>query len=761
MHLSAFTCARLAATFAISLLMPSALLATNQTTIQPAVHSPHASSSTLPSVEVHGTRPSYTSNVSLGVAGKIGLTPRQTPHAVSVITRKRIEDQSLTTAVDVMRWMPGVVIDNTFDSEANTFYSRGFVLNNIMVDGALIGGSFWQTPADLSIYDNLEVLRGPSGFFVGNGQSGSPGGVLNMVRKRPISNLQQEVQIGIGSWDYRRTTLDVGGTLNNNGKLRSRAVVSYIDRKFHYDHARRRNLTVYGALAYDLAAHSTITLGLEFERRRSIPSSNGIPLRGDGSDPRWPRSKSTVLPWGRWHADTPGGFVELTQRFNENWNLRAVYTQKQENLYWDWGYVSGIVDPIPGTNQRQTYVNSQRRDDDSKEHAVDVRINGEFDLFNQHHQIAFGFDWLKRSRWALYPQRYGYGSWEEDYPVQVDFENFDPALYPRREAQIDPSRFSTYGPTLQRGIFLNLRLHLTEPLVLTTGARLSRYGYGGFTQPATNANHRGAYEKNNTLTPYAALSYDFNTHHSVFFSYADIFSIQNAYTRKLEMVDPLLGKNLELGWKSEYYDGLLDTSISIYQLDRINSTRADPHPDAQTICRGFPNENSICQIADNDRRVRGLDMEINGRLTEHWDISAGANWLTKKYTRWRNSRGEISASQGQTWFRDQPNRTFKLWSAWRLPGTASRWRIGIGMLAQSKILASRSASSNGLVPAATTLQGGYATYSAMIHREINRAWSVQLNINNLLDKWYYTSVGTSTVVYGEPRNFMFNLNARF
>jgi len=761
MHRSAFTCARLFGALVAILLEPSLVLAAPPPAGeagQDALAHP-SGSSTLPSVDVHGTRPSYAPNAPLGVAGKMGLTLRQTPHAVSVITRQRIEDQGLTTAVDVMRWMPGITIYSTNDSEANTFYSRGYVLNNIMVDGVLLGGSFWQTPADLSMYESMELLRGPAGFFAGNGQNGSPGGALNMVRKRPVTTPRRDIQLGIGSWNYRRTTLDVGGALTDDGRLRSRAVVSYIDRDFHYDYAHRRNLTLYGALAYDLAEHSTLTLGLEFERRRSIPSSAGLPLRGDGSDPRWPRNKTTVLPWGRWHADTPAGFVELAQRFNDHWNLRVVYAQKQENLLWDWGYVSGTVDPIPGSNQRQTRMVGQSRDDDSKEHSVDVRVNGGFDLFGQSHQLAFGFDWMKRSRWALYPLRQGYGSWEADYPVLVDFENFDPSLYPRREAQIDPAYFSTYGPTLQRGIFLNLRMQITEPLVLTTGARLSRYGYGGYTRQAEGTYRSGAYERSNVLTPYAALSYDFNAHHSVFFSYADIFRVQNAYTRELKMVDPQLGKNLELGWKSEYYEGQLNTSVSVYQLDRVNATRTDPHPDARTICRGFPNENSVCQIADNDRRVRGLDMEISGRLTENWDISAGANWLTKKYTRWHDSRGGTHANQGQTWDRDQPSRMFKLWSAWRLPGAASQWRIGGGMLAQSRIFSSRSAS--GLVPAATTVQGGYATYSAMVRWEINPFWSAQLNLNNVLDKWYYTSVGTSTVVYGEPRNFMLNVNARF
>jgi len=753
-------------TLATLLLTPSLALAGEQApppqvddTAPPVAAAPAKSSSTLPSVEVHGTRPSYAPSTPMGI-GKMGLTLRQTPQAVSVITKQRIEDQGLTTAVDVMRWMPGIVLNNTHDQEANRFYSRGFHLDNIMVDGALIGGSFWQTPADLSIYENMELLRGPAGFFVGNGQSGSPGGALNMVRKRPVTSPRREIQVGVGSWDYRRTTLDVGGALSKDNRLRSRAVVSYIDRDFHFDYSHRRNLTLYGALAYDLAQSSTLTLGLEVERRRAVHTSSGIPLRGDGSDPRWPRNKTVVLPWGLWKGDTPGGFIELAQRFNDHWDLRAVYAYKREKLHWDWGWVTGTYEPVPGSDQDPLYITSQRRNSSFKEHSADVRINGEFDLFGQHHQIAFGFDWSKGSTWSLSPVNYGYRYRGPGFPVWVsDFDNFDPSLYPHREAEIDPAQYNINGPTLQRGIFLNLRLHISEPLALITGARLSRYSHAGQTRPANNRYRNGAYEKDNVLTPYAALTWDFTPHHSVFFSYADIFRIQNSYTIKQEMVDPLLGKNLELGWKSEYYDGLLNTSVSVYQLDRVNATRTDPHPDARMLCRGLPNENSVCVIGDNEQRVRGLDMEISGQLTESWDFSAGANWLTKKYTRWHDSRGNVSSTQGQTWSRDQPNRTLKLWSAWRLPGSASNWRVGGGILAQSKTSSSRSA--RGLVPAATTIQGGYAIYSAMVNWEINQAWSAQLNVNNLLDKWYYTSIGTSRVAYGEPRNFMLNVNARF
>ncbi len=55
-------------------------------------------------------------------------------------------------------------------------------------------------PGDLSIYDQVEVLRGPNGLFSGGGRSGSPGGQINFTRKRPLESAQMQAEAALGSW---------------------------------------------------------------------------------------------------------------------------------------------------------------------------------------------------------------------------------------------------------------------------------------------------------------------------------------------------------------------------------------------------------------------------------------------------------------------------------------------------------------------------------------------------------------------------------
>ena len=101
----------------------------------------------------------------------------------------------------------------------------------------------------------------------------------------------------------------------------------------------------------------------------------------------------------------------------------------------------------------------------------------------------------------------------------------------------------------------------------------------------------------------------------------------------------------------------------------------------------------------------------------------------------------------------------KLWSTHNLTGAASGWRVAAGFRAQSMIETSRTAS--GVVPASTMMQGGYSVWDAMVSWDINPQWTARLNVNNLFDKYYYSSISTSSVMYGEPRGYMLTLTGRF
>ena len=157
---------------------------------------------------------------------------RETPQSVSVVNRQRLNDQNLRTLDEALANITGLVVEQG-SSHERRFYSRGFEIDTIQYDGvATQRGSGFNISPDLSVFERVEVLRGPAGLFNG---SGSPGGAVNLVRKRPLKTNQVEALASAGRWDNYRAQVDANRVLNDSGSLRARVVGAYEDREFFYD----------------------------------------------------------------------------------------------------------------------------------------------------------------------------------------------------------------------------------------------------------------------------------------------------------------------------------------------------------------------------------------------------------------------------------------------------------------------------------------------------------------------------------------------
>ena len=137
---------------------------------------------------------------AITVGSKIPTSSRRTPQTVSVVTRQRIEEQNLHTLSEALQATPGMTVLNNITG-MSFIYSRGFALSSVQQDGVPLEYSNNQAygPLDLSIYDHVEVLRGPGGLFTGAGQ---PSGTINMVRKRPRDHVAVNVAGTFGSFDF-------------------------------------------------------------------------------------------------------------------------------------------------------------------------------------------------------------------------------------------------------------------------------------------------------------------------------------------------------------------------------------------------------------------------------------------------------------------------------------------------------------------------------------------------------------------------------
>jgi len=564
----------------------------------------------------------------------------------------------------------------------------------------------------------------------------------------------------------------------------ARGIVSWIDRKFHYDFAYRKSHTAGLSFDFDITPDTLLSVGGDMEERKYLSGSERAAFRNwDWSEPdHYHHGRSNLMPWGGAKRDQRSGFVKLDHVFANDWNLKLNYTRMQYTLKTDYTSISSTFDA--DTQQMYHYLSNSWGDSKNWDEAFGADFTGDFELFGQEHKFVLGYNY--QSNWsqsvnvpnasgrASSGRYYGY-NWD-DNRVFVDFDNLDYSLYGPLPNNFDKSRIRLEKPRRQSGIYVNLRLKLADPLALTGGVRISRYQRDGrvdtWLDPSNASYLTNVYKQKNIRTPFAALSYDFNEQHTAHISYAEIFRVQDYYGLDGELVDPLTGENLELGLKSDWNDGRLSTSLSVYKLDRIGGTwRAIDSP-----CPAVMDKHGIeaaCYVADDHQRTIGVDFELIGQLTKNWDISVGASWMKTKYLSWTNNGGATSSNQGGSYGNNNPKKQLKIWSMYRLPGAASKWRVGVGMQMQDRTWENQNARlfrrlsdyNNDAArverPASVLRRPGYTLWNAMVAFEINKNWQAQLNVENLTNKRYLHGFYREYIPLNEPRNFNFTLTGRF
>jgi len=194
-----------------------------------------------------------------------------------------MRDQGMVSAQDVLKYTTGTSFGFPHGSFGLDVSTRGYPLNTVLIDGFSLGNER-RLSSDLALYEQVEVMRGPAGLYAGSGASGSPGGAINLVRKKPTRQRRASVLASTGSWDNYRAMVDASGALNSSGSLRGRGIVSQEDRKFFHDFAYNNTLTIGSSVELDITPATMLTLGLDYQTRNFRPAHH-MRFRGwDGSD---------------------------------------------------------------------------------------------------------------------------------------------------------------------------------------------------------------------------------------------------------------------------------------------------------------------------------------------------------------------------------------------------------------------------------------------------------------------------------------------
>ncbi|MFW2353572.1 TonB-dependent siderophore receptor [Aliarcobacter butzleri] len=654
---------------------------------------------------------SYTTGAT-STATKLDLSLRETPQSVLVFTRQRLEDQNITSYQELLSKTPGVTL-NKWDERVYPT-ARGFTIDYNLYDGmpTYSIADYGANDTDLIIFDRVEIVKGANGLMTG---AGNPALGLNYIRKHANSKeFKGTIDLSAGSWDNYTSSADVQTPLNSDGSVRARFVAKHQDKKSYMDNYEKQTDVFYGVVDMDLTDTTYLSLGASYEDiQRDGVRWGGLPaFYTDGSRTNFSRSKTVSDDWTYWDNKTTSYFADLKQYIYDDISINASYSNRTMDSKTAIAYYFGTVNKV--TNNADGFLYDYVSDAKEEENNLNLYASIPFELAKLDHEIITGFGYnkydFKKNNYA----GTGYIS-----ASSLNFSNIN----------IDNPQLSANTPTLelpsktiQKGYYLAGRFSLMEDLKLISGIRVSSWEY-----QAKNGN--GNREFDDEITPYAGLVYDIDKNHSIYVSYTSIFKPTDRQDKDNNYLDPAEGKSYETGIKGEYFDGRLNTSLSIFRIEQTG------FEDTGIPIASNPLKNAFERI---DGVVsKGFELGVQGNLTDDFSLDFGlANF-------------EAENPDGSKFNTDSSRTTANLWAKY----TISNYRFGAGLNYKSKFYTGSGANK--------ITQDEFITTDLMAGYKINKNLDLQLNINNVFDEKYYEGIGANSMVYGDPRNFTLGMKYTF
>ena len=648
-------------------------------------------------------------------ATKLGLTIKETPQSISVVSRALMDDFSLDDINAVLESTPGVTVEQ-IETDRTYFKARGFEITNFLIDGLgtpQTSGSI-QGTLDTAIYDRVEIVRGANGMMTG---AGNPSATVNMVLKKPTYTTQVHASASYGSWNNKRVDIDVSTPINDEHAVR--AVFTKQDKESYLDRYETDKTIAY--LAYEGKLTDDTLLNINYvnqQKDADSPLWGALPLYyTDGSPTNYDESTSTAADWSYWDNSAERIYVTLEQNLSATWVAKARYAHIKNEQNSELFYVYGTPDKetglgLTGYASRYDYKDTQD--------LFDLYASGKFELFSLEHDLSFGISQANMdfNDQSLYDFSTGNG-----FPAMPDLATWDGVI---PEATLVDSPNGSDVQNTQRSAYISTRIKLAEPLSILAGVRYTDWETKGTAYSVVQT------RDDSEVIPYIGTVYDFTESLSAYASYTETFVPQKELDINAEQLAPVIGKSAEVGLKAQLLDEQVFVTLAYFDAKQDGLAVALPG--------SLPSDTRY--YAADGINSDGFEIELSGRLTD--DLSASISFsnlsidgdeLVKDYT---------------------PENQLKMAATYQVPfidgltlGANYRWQDSISRV-QVKDPAGNTL--------ATTKQDAYGLLDLMATYEITQNVGVTFNVNNSTDEKYINSLYWEQGYYGAPRNYSLSVN---
>ncbi|MBC3494450.1 TonB-dependent siderophore receptor [Pseudomonas sp. SWRI100] len=625
----------------------------------------------------------------LWVGGKVATSILNTPASVSVVTRKEMEQRSVSTTEEALLYTPGVISDFYGSDDRNDYFQiRGFQATTYR-DGLTLS-SMRGVREDPYAYERIEILRGANSTLFG---PADPGGSVNFVTKQPRFEQFGQGYVTYGSYDHAETGIDVGDALNDDKTVAGRFTAKMQNSDREYDHSQDDNRFVMGGLTWAPTDYTSATVILDYLKTDSSPNSGGYPL-----DKEYDRSDFYGEPSYNFHnVERTSLSGNITHDFDNGFVLRS--NLRYSELSDDFGYAYLSDSPTRVGTTIPRYVFGTDSDADQLNGNLMLQYDAQFEHIDS--STLVGVEYLDSTT----KQSSVYG-----LAPSIDIAN---PIFTGVPGDISPYTRKKNDATT-KAVFLQQNLSFYDRVIATAGVRndsmdLSSKEYIG-----------GASSENDSFseTSYrGALTYIVNDEVSTYVSMVESVSPPQVG------VTPQTGRQYEVGVK--YSPMGMDAlfSAAIYDLTQENVTIAVVLPSG-----------IIEQQTVGESRVRGLDLEAKAQVTQDISVIGAYSYMESEVL--RGSLYDGSSLKGKE-FTTAPKHSASLWSYYSIPDTDVSVGLGARYVGAYYMDAANTKKSDG-----TTL------FDAALNYKIAKGTDLALNVSNLFDEQHV--VGSGTANYYNP-----------
>ncbi|MEB6410911.1 ferrichrome porin FhuA [Enterobacter vonholyi] len=676
-------------------------------------------------------------------------TPIQkVPQSISVVTAEEMALHQPRSVKEALSYTPGVAVgtrgaSNTYDYLIIRGFAADGQTQNNYLDGMKMQGNFYNDAViDPYMLERAEIMRGPVSVLYGKS---SPGGLLNMVSKRPTTEPLKEIQFKVGTDSLFQTGFDFSDAIDDDGVYSYRLTGVARSNNSQQEGKGEQRYAIAPSFSWRPDDKTTFTFLSYFQNEPETGYYGWLPKEGT-VDPlpngdRLPTNFNEGAKNNTYSRNQKMVGYSFDHEFNDTFtvrqNLRYAQNKTSQNSVYGYGMCSDPLyssNPasspcasVPQSQWGHTLTRQYVIDNEKLENfTVDTQLQSKFATGSLDHTLLTGVDFMRMRNdidsWFGYA-----GSVAPSDIYNLDRSDFDFGSHP------GPSgAYQVLNKQKQTGVYAQDQIEWDKVLV-TLGGRYDWADQESYNRVTNTTSRRD----DTQFTWRGGVNYLFDNGITPYFSYSESFEPASQTGANGNVFAPSKGKQYEAGVKYVPNDRPIVVTGALYQLTKTNNLMADP-------------AGSFFSVQGGEIRARGVEVEAKAALSASVNLVGSYTYTDAEYTTDTTYKGNTPAQV--------PKHMASLWGDYTLfDGALSGLTLGTGV---------RYTGSSYGDPANSFKVGSYTVVDALVRYDLARVGmagsNVALHVNNLFDREYVASCfNTYGCFWGAERQVVATATFRF